>query len=106
MGEGMTEIVRCEHKRCASVANHSGEDLHHLFARHRVETGGRLVGQHKARLGDQRPCDRDPLGLAAGKTVHSTQGEIRQPDAIKCRPARASVIQPVPTIVPSSEALV
>ena len=102
MGERVTEIVGGEDKRRAGIAHDAGEDLHDFLARGRVETGGRLVGQHKPRLGDQRPCDRDPLGLAAGKTVDATQGEIRESDAMQARPARAFAIQPAPGTAPSS----
>jgi len=32
-----------------------------------VEIAGRLIGQQYLRLGDERPCQRQPLLLASGK---------------------------------------
>ena len=47
-------------------ALHAVDDL---AARLLVERGGRLVGQHHGRLGDQRARDRHALALAAGELL-------------------------------------
>ena len=42
-----------------------GEGLDDLVGQVGVQAGGGFVGQHHGRLVDQRPCDCDPLLLAA-----------------------------------------
>lgn len=42
----------------------------HVVAQLAVERGERLVEQQHARLADEGPRERDPLGLAAGELVH------------------------------------
>ena len=44
-----------------------GELEAHLHAQLRVEIGERLIEQKNLRLAHQRPADRDPLALSAGK---------------------------------------
>src|SRR5262249_38622527 len=43
---------------------------------HGVERAGRLVGEQQTPLADDRPCDRDPLALAAGELVRVAIGAL------------------------------
>ncbi len=45
----------------------SRDQLKNQFAGATVEIAGWLIGQQYLRLGDERPCQRQPLLLAAGK---------------------------------------
>jgi hypothetical protein len=45
------------------------QQRHDLFAGARVQVSGRLVGEEDRRIVDQRPGNRHPLLLSAGKLV-------------------------------------
>jgi len=49
------------------LAMQSRDQLKNQFPGAAVEIAGRLIGQQDLRLGDERPCQRQPLLLAAGK---------------------------------------
>jgi len=48
------------------------------FAGAPVEIAGRLIGQQELRLGDERPCQRQPLLLAAGKLARTMMPALLQ----------------------------
>ena len=72
-------LVGDQHDRDA-VAGERGEQRHHLVAGARIEVAGRLVGQHQARLVDQRARDRDPLLLPAGQLAGMVVQAVAQAD--------------------------
>jgi hypothetical protein len=45
-----------------------------------VEVPRRLIGEHRQRLPDQGPGDRDPLALAPGQRSGQVPGPVGQPD--------------------------
>ena len=63
------EVVGDEQQRQAALAAQLVEDRHHLGLRGHVERGRRLVGEHQARLAEQRRRDHHALQQAAGQLV-------------------------------------
>src|SRR5215475_8314922 len=59
------------------------EEIPDHFARLRVEIAGGLVGQHNARLGDQRPSDGDALLLAPGEFAGPVAGPVSESDLLQ-----------------------
>ena len=55
----------------------------------RVEVAGGLVGEHDARLGDERARDRDALLLSARQLVGHVAEPLAEPHALE-RGARAT----------------
>ena len=68
----------------------------------RVERGKRLVEQHDLRPDGQRPGQRHPLLLAAGKLMRVAPGQAGQPDRVEklggARPATIPAGQPEPDV--------
>ena len=75
-------LVGDQHDRDA-VAGERAEQRHHLVAGARIEVAGRLVGQHQARLVDQRARDRDPLLLPAGELAGMVVQAVAQADPLQ-----------------------
>ena len=61
----------------------AGEQRHDLDAGARVEVAGRLVGQHQARLVDQRARDRHPLLLPARELAGMVVQALAEADALQ-----------------------
>jgi len=61
------QVVSCDQRRQLMFAVQSRDQLKNQFAGATVEIAGWLIGQQYLRLGDERPCQRQPLLLAAGK---------------------------------------
>ena len=53
------------------VAVQSCDQFKNQFAGAPVEIARRLIGQQQLRLGNERPCQRQPLLLAAGKLART-----------------------------------
>ena len=51
-----------------------------------VQVAGRFVGEQQARLGDQRPRDRDPLPFAAGQRGRREVHPVAEPDPVQRPP--------------------
>ena len=67
---------------------HSGrrelpDHLEHLGHELRVERARHLVQQHQVGLHRQRPHDRDPLLLSAGKTIRIIVALVGEPEAVQ-----------------------
>jgi len=60
-----------------------GEKFHHLPGRVDVEVAGRLVGDQKGRLPDDRACDCHPLLLAARKLVRKGVAAVAETDGLQ-----------------------
>src|SRR5207249_3976457 len=60
----------------------------------RIEVAGRLVGQHDARLVDQRARDRHPLPLAAGQLGRAVPAAGAEADALERVRSTAAALAP------------
>ena len=67
-------------------------EVEHLAGGAAVEIAGRLVGEHAARLGDERARERDALALAAGELARQMRDALARPtrSSIACAAARAA----------------
>ena len=59
-----------------------------------VQVAGRFVGEQQARLGDQRPRDRDPLPLTTGQRGRREVHPVRQPDPLQGHPGPGHPLAP------------
>ena len=59
------------------------EQVDDLAAGRRVEVAGRLVGEHDTWLDRERPCDRDPLLLAARQMCGQVIGSLGEPHLVE-----------------------
>ncbi len=67
----------------AKLTLHLEYEITHLVAQVGVQIAQRFVQQQHARFGDERPCQRYPLLLAAGKLVWTALRNIWQPDEVQ-----------------------
>lgn len=92
----LVDVVGDEQDRGVVDAAELADEVLHTEPGQRVERGERLVEEEKFGLPDQRPCQRDALGLAAGQggrpgvgmTVEADLGEGPQAGRPGRRPAR------------------
>ena len=60
------------------------KERHHFYRRATVEISRRLVGEQKARLGDECARDRHPLLLSTRQLARLVVQPIREADALQC----------------------
>src|SRR5690606_37662764 len=76
----------------AQFVTNALDDLHDFLPARGVERGQRLVHQQKARGGEQRPANGDPLRLAAGEGARPAVEQVadveKADDLIKADPSR------------------
>ena len=61
------QIVRGNQRSQLVLSVQASDQFKNQFTGAPVEIAGRLIGQQDLRLGDERPCQRQPLLLASGK---------------------------------------
>ncbi len=76
-------LVRHQDDGDALLAIELRQRLHDLVRGTRIEIAGGLVGKEQARRIDQRPRDRDPLLLAAGKLTGRVFRAIAEAEAVQ-----------------------
>src|SRR4051794_20094579 len=67
-------IVRNDYRRQSARDVTAAHQVEHALARFEVEVSGRLVGEKKHRIGEQRARDRDALLLATAELVREVGG--------------------------------
>ena len=72
----------------------SVKQLQHAVRRGRIQSCGRLIRQNHARFCHNRPCDRHPLLLSAGKLVRPVVRPIRQANPLQNRQCTFAPLMP------------